>query len=178
MKWSIEQLKSYKLKGLTIDEEVNVEELKERNPDIREITPVHVTGETSFHGNKVTFHLTVKGKMVLPCANTLEDVDFPFVLRPIETFVLEANTSGVDFEDEDEEIHQVSGNTVDLVPYIKENILLEIPIRVVKYSSESEEMPRKSGNGWEVVTQEKPKEKVDPRMAGLADFFNNENEDK
>ncbi|MCA0987962.1 YceD family protein [Guptibacillus algicola] len=176
MKWSVDQLKSFKQKGLTIDELVNVEELKNEETQIREITPVHVTGETSFHGNKVTFHLTLKGKMVLPCANTLEDVDFPFVLHPLETFVLEPNTSGVDFEEEDEEIHQVSGNTVDLVPYIKENILLEIPIRVVKHSSESDEMQNKSGKGWEVVTHEETEEKIDPRLAGLADLFNEKND--
>ena len=44
MKWSIHQLNKLRNKGLTLDEMVDVSELKEVEKDIREINPVHVTG--------------------------------------------------------------------------------------------------------------------------------------
>ncbi|TLS37643.1 YceD family protein [Pseudalkalibacillus caeni] len=170
MKWSVEQLKALKHKGLSIDETIDVSDLKKRDSDIRGISPVHVKGHASFHGDNVSFHLNIEGEMILPCANTLEDVEFPFDIDTIETFILDPiNDFSEDDEEENEEIHQIRGNTVDLLPYIKENILLEIPIRVVK----EDVNPNQSGKGWEVVDKEEDnKEKVDPRLAGLADFFN------
>ena len=47
MKWSIHQLNKLRNKGLTLDEMVDVSELKEVEKDIREINPVHVTGRKS-----------------------------------------------------------------------------------------------------------------------------------
>ena len=48
MKWSIHQLNKLRNKGLTLDEMVDVSELKEVEKDIREINPVHVTGRVDF----------------------------------------------------------------------------------------------------------------------------------
>ncbi|MNG37517.1 hypothetical protein D3C84_1248960 [compost metagenome] len=50
-----------------------------------------------------------------------------------------------------------------------ENIILEIPIQI--FSDEaSTEAPMK-GQDWQVITEKEQTEKVDPRLAGLAKFF-------
>ena len=55
MKWSIHQLNKLRNKGLTLDEMVDVSELKEVEKDIREINPVHVTGRVDFGSVSLRF---------------------------------------------------------------------------------------------------------------------------
>ncbi|RBW70225.1 YceD family protein [Bacillus taeanensis] len=171
MKWSIEQLKRLKAQGIKLDETVDVNDLTKVNRDIRSISPIHITGEADFYSNAVSFRLQIVGSMILPCSKTLVDVDFPFSIQTIETFQLESGN--VEWEEEaDEQIHQVEGNTVDLLPAIKESILLEVPMRVVSPNAEAAQ----SGKGWEVVSEKQKKDQVDPRLADLAKFFEkNEN---
>lgn len=44
MKWSIHQLSKYRQNGMPIDAFVQLDEVMERNQDIRAISPVHVKG--------------------------------------------------------------------------------------------------------------------------------------
>jgi uncharacterized protein len=172
LKWSINQLNQLARKGLLIDDVVDVSELKDIDKSIRDISPVHVTGRGDLSSTKVTFHLTINGSMILPCSRTLVDVTFPFEIRTTETFLLR-QTSDLDFESE-EDVHQVRGEVIDLLPLIKENILLEIPIQIFCDDSNSEDAAPQSGKDWEVITEEDNKNKIDPRLAGLAKFFEDE----
>ena len=65
--------------------------------------------------------------MTLPCALTLEDVEYPFSVDTVEIFVLDSAL----YEEGDDEI-LVTGTTVELAPVILQNIMLEKPLRVVK----------------------------------------------
>lgn len=171
MKWSINQLNQLVHKGtITIDEVVDVSDIKELDKTIREISPVHVTGRGDLSSTKITFHLTISGNMILPCSRTLVDVKFPFEIDTTETFLLRQTS---DFETE-EDVHQVQGEIVDLIPIIKENILLEIPIQIFCDDSNSENAAPLSGKDWELITEDDKKNKIDPRLAGLAKFFDNE----
>ncbi|WP_449539906.1 YceD family protein [Ferdinandcohnia sp. Marseille-Q9671] len=172
MKWSINQLNQLARKGLLIDDVVDVSELKDIEKSIRDISPVHVTGRGDLSSTKITFHVTISGSMILPCSRTLVDVTFPFEIRTTETFLLR-QTSDLDFESE-EDVHQVRGEVIDLLPLIKENILLEIPIQIFCDDSNSEDAAPQSGKDWEVITEEDNKNKIDPRLAGLAKFFEDE----
>ena len=44
MKWSINQLQRYRQGDMPFDETVNLDSVKKRNPEIRDIAPIHVTG--------------------------------------------------------------------------------------------------------------------------------------
>jgi len=173
MKWSIEQLlsKRFNHEPFTFRELVDVSDLKDRDEQIRDISLVKVEGEGDITDQLASFHLHLTGKMVLPCARTLKDVDFPFTIDTIETFQLNDKAFHRELAD-NEEVHEVEGNTVDLLPYIKENILLEIPIQVL---SPDAEMPS-SGKGWEMADEKRDKP-VDPRMAKLAEWFDHNEED-
>ncbi|MGO4887891.1 YceD family protein [Anaerobacillus sp. MEB173] len=167
MKWTVQQLNSLKHKGISFDETLDLSELiEESNLGIRQLSPLEVKGEANFSGQTVTFHLTIKGEMILPCSRTLADVEFPFDIKATEVFQLGDYPIATG---DDSEIHQPEGDLIDLIPYIKENILLEIPLQVFS-DNEKGEAPA-TGNGWGVLTEEEKKNQIDPRLADLAKFF-------
>ncbi|PLR97397.1 YceD family protein [Bacillus sp. T33-2] len=166
MKWTISQLQKYRSKDFPIDETVNVDEIKETDPSIRKVSPMHITGRADISATKVTFHLHIEGYLILPCSRTLVDVNYPIDVETTETFLL----NGHDYETE-EEVHQVKGDVVDLQPVIREILLLEVPMQVFCEEDTSQKGAPQSGKDWEVIHEQEKKEKVDPRLAGLAKFF-------
>ncbi|WLR52231.1 DUF177 domain-containing protein [Bacillus tianshenii] len=166
MEWQVSELRNRR-DGFEIDETIDVSELKDMNKEIRQISPVHVTGNAHFSGSKITFDLTFDGEMILPCARSLADVKYPFEIDAREIFSL----NGESYTDEDLEIHGIDGEVLDLKPYIRENILLEIPMQVFSDNPETEGKAPQSGQGWEVVTEEEQKERIDPRLEKLQQFF-------
>ncbi|MDQ0227062.1 hypothetical protein CHH83_04795 [Bacillus sp. 7586-K] len=170
MKWTISQLHQLQSKGLQIDDEIDMSELVTGQSDIRDISPVTVKGRADISSTRVTFHLSISGSMILPCSRTLVDVHYPFSIDTTETFLLKPT----DY-DTDEDYYLVNGDVVDLIPIIKEIILLEIPMQVFcdDVKNEKDAAPQ-SGKDWEVISEEELNKKVDPRLAGLAKFFEND----
>ena len=113
-----------------------------------------VKGEISKSSlGEITLNLLVNGVMVLPCAITLKPVDYPFNIEIEGTIdeLLEKNT-------------KKCVNTLDIFPIIWENILMEIPMRVV--SEEAKDI-KLSGDGWKLVTEEE----TNKPLSGLADLL-------
>jgi len=169
LKWTISQLQKIRDKDLQIDEIVDVTDIKNRDPQIREVSPIKVIGRADISSTKITFHLHLLGELILPCSRTLVDVKYPIDINTTETFLLKAE--GIDFDGAD--VTVVEGDVVDLLPVIEENLLLEIPMQVFCEDVNSEEAAPQSGNDWIVISEEENKQKVDPRFAKLADFFDN-----
>ncbi len=169
MKWTISQLQKIRDKDLQIDEMVDVTNIKEREPQIRNVPSIKVTGRADISSTKITFHLHLSGELILPCSRTLVDVNYPIDIDTTETFLLKS--TGFDYDGDD--VTVVEGDVVDLLPVIEENLLLEIPMQVFCEDVNSEEAAPQSGNDWTVLSEEENKQKVDPRFAKLADFFDN-----
>ncbi|MBD1379911.1 YceD family protein [Metabacillus arenae] len=171
MEWTINQLHQLQNKGLEFDETVNLSELTKAHADLQGISPVKVVGRADISSNKVTFHLKISGTLILACARTLVDVNYPFEIETIETILFNSN----DFEMDIEDTHHIEGDLVDLIPIIKENILLEIPMQVFSDDSDhKEDAAPQEGKDWQVVSEEENQNKIDPRLAGLADFFDDD----
>lgn len=168
LKWSIQQLKSFQHKGLKIDESIDMNNIKERDPEIRGISPVHVQGRGEINQQRATFYLTFEGEMILPDSVTLADVVYPFHITTREIFLFDESFV---VDADEEEIHLVDTNTVDLIPVIEEHILLEKPLKVIGNPNTDIPIAPKEGRGWEIVEENTKKDTVDPRLAGLADFF-------
>ena len=166
LKWTLSQLQKYRNKDFLIDDTIRVDEIKNDDPTIREVSPMHITGRGDIDSTKVTFHLKIEGYLILPCSRTLVDVNLPINVETTETFLLQASA----YETE-EEVYQVIGDTLDLRPLIREILLLEIPMQVFCDDVNSEEAAPQSGKDWEVVSEEDLTKKVDPRLAELAKFF-------
>ena len=166
LKWTLSQLQKYRNKDFMIDETIRVDEIKQDDPTIREVSPMHITGRGDIDSTKVTFHLKIEGHLILPCSRTLVDVILPINVETTETFLLQGSV----YETE-EEAYQVKGDVIDVMPIIREILLLEVPMQVFCEDVESEEAAPQSGKDWEVIHEEDQSKKIDPRLAGLAKFF-------
>ena len=133
----IDLRKLYALNKLSIDEEVIIPEEYYKNAGVRSLSKVKVNGDVTVnYEENIELHLNVSGEFIIPCAITLDDVIVPF-----NTFI-------------EEEINQNKLNDeffLDLLDVLWENIVLEIPVRVVKEGVKSEDL---HGEGWELVTKE------------------------
>lgn len=114
------------------------------NTDIRDLSPVDV----KINIRRVTdssykMDLEIKGEMTLPCSITLKDVKYPFDIK---------NEIKLSNDDElDEDYVRITQNSIDIIPIIWQNILLEIPLRVV---SEDISDSVTSGDGWKLIRSE------------------------
>lgn len=122
----------------------------------------NVEGVISFYydsENDLHISYDLKGKMICPCAITLEDVEVPFELQDDENVVFDENEEGFYIKD--------SLEVENMVYYI---VLPEVPIKVVK--NEKIEYPR--GDGWVFVTEEdletSRKDEIDPRLQKLSEY--------
>lgn len=130
--------------------------------NLKDVT-VQGTGNLDVKEKRLYVELSIKGIMVLPCALTLDEVDYPFDIQTQEVFSFEK-------PDPLEEVHEVKKNMVDLTPVVFENIMLDVPMRVVK----EEASIQVEGKGWKIFEKEseiKDDDYIDPRLAKLKDYF-------
>ena len=56
MKWTITQLQKYRNKGLVLSETIDVSEIKEIDKQIREVSPITVTGRVDINSNNININ--------------------------------------------------------------------------------------------------------------------------
>ena len=116
---------------------------------------INITGEISKNSlDDIILDLVVTGNMYLPCAITLNKTRYPF----------ELNINGT--LDELIENARNFTNTLDIFPIIWENILMEIPMKVVSKDANTSNL---KGDGWEFVTNER--KKTNPELEKLKDLL-------
>ena len=122
---------------INIDNDIELSEEYYKNTDIRSLKKLHMNGEITIdYEDDIVFDIVLSGIMILPCAKTLKDVEYKFQTN--------INESIGKFE----EIYKNNKNTLDISEFLWENIVLEIPIRVV---SRNIEPSNTSGDGWELI---------------------------
>ncbi|PPA72153.1 YceD family protein [Jeotgalibacillus proteolyticus] len=178
MKWSIIQLQKFRNEAFQINETIELKKLPERDSEIRDVSPVKLTGRADISSAKITFHLHIEATLTLPCARTLVDVPYPVSLDTTETFLL--NSSYVTEEGFEDETHLIEGDVINLEPIIEEILILQVPLQVFSDKAMEEE-GMLNGKGWEVLSEEElerereqeqeEQPKTDPRLADLAKFF-------
>lgn len=90
--------------------------------DIMQISPVVVEGEFEVYDNEeFIFYSSISCTLIMECALTLKDV----------AVELRFETEDVFSTYEDENNYKIDGITIDLLPIIWSNILLEKPMRVL-----------------------------------------------
>lgn len=124
-----------------------LDELK--GTDLLKLDDVKVEGEIRKNSlGNIELNVDVEGVMVLPCAITLKPVNYPFSIEISgELEELMENF------DENERNFQ---NSIDILPIIWENILMEIPMRVVSEEAKNSDI-KLEGEGWKFVTEEEKK---------------------
>ena len=115
-----------------------------KNTDIRKLSPVEVSADIKrITDTSYKMSLEIKGEMTLPCSITLNDVIYPF---DIKTEVKLSNE-----DDEDEEYVKIIQNNIDIISIIWQNIVLEIPLRVVSEDANNSPV---SGEGWKLIRED------------------------
>ena len=129
--------------------------------DIRKLDDVKIKGYINKDVmNNLYLNLVVDGEMILPCAVTLDDVNYPF------NFEIAGELSEI--MEEIELFSKKSENSIDIFPIIWENILMEIPMKVV---SEKAKNYKAEGNGWKLITESDDHEEVNPELAKLKELL-------
>lgn len=117
------------------------EELKDS--EILELNDVKIYGTISKNSlNDYYLDLEISGIMVLPCAVTLKPVNHDFNIK------ISDNLNEL-LSEIDKNIKKVE-NLLDIFPIVWENILMEVPMRVV--SSDVSDVPLE-GNGWKFIKE-------------------------
>jgi uncharacterized protein len=152
------------VESIDINETITFDESYLSNTDIRKLSEIKVSGSiVKTNADMFFLKLLVEGTMILPCAITLEDVN--------HDFALEINEVLSEIDEEDEKYLKINGNSIDILPIIWQNIVLEVPFRVVK---DEEYHINKSGDGWRLMTEEeKEMEKTDSKLEDLKDLLDN-----
>ena len=148
-----------------IDKEVLVDEVYSftelDGTGVTSIDDVAINGLITLNAlNEIHLNLDVEGVMIIPCALTLKPVEYPFSIK------IEGDLEEIAEENPEKYIN--SKNSLDILPIIWENILMEIPMRVVSEEAKNSDI-NLEGNGWKFVTEEE--EKTSP-LSELMEYLN------
>ena len=129
----IDLRKLYSLASVDVDDTITFPEERLKSAGIIRLEDVSVHGKAIInYEDEIELDLDLSGKMYLPCAISLEEVEVPFATK-IEEIIGENNINNNFY--------------LDLSDILWENIVLEIPIKVVK---EGVHLETSSGKGWSV----------------------------
>lgn len=146
-------------KKIVIDENYTFSEDELKNSGILKLDDVSINGEITLNSlREVYIYLCVKGTMILPCAITLKPVEYPF------NIIIDSDLSEI--QEEHGENTKKCINSIDILPIIWENILMEIPMRVVAPDAKITNM---SGDGWRFITDEE--DNVNSELSKLKDLL-------
>jgi len=149
---------------ILIDDEITINDNYLENNDIKDISKVKVNGKIVPSNDNFEVFLNIKCTLILTCNISLKDVKYPINIDINEEI-------GEDSEYQDfEENNKIINNSIDLIPIIWQNILLEVPLKVV---SDDVSVKDLQGDGWKFITEEKVNNKdIDPRLEKLKSFLN------
>ena len=160
MEIDITKLKSDIEHSIDIDLTYSFSKEEIEGTDLLKLDDVKILGIISKDSmNEYTIDVDVTGIMVLPCAITLEPVDYPFNVKingNLEEMLEEINENSKKIE-----------NSIDIFPIIWENILMEIPMKVV---SEKARDIKLEGDGWKLITDE-DRGNINPEFQKLSQLF-------
>ena len=130
---NIDLRKLYALGKLEINEEIIIPEDYYQKMDIIRMSLVRVDGKVFINSSEeIELDANLKGTFILPCAISLEEVEYDFDVV-IEEII-----------DENKINNEISLALLDI---LWENIVLEVPMKVVKEGINSNNI---KGEGWEL----------------------------
>ena len=131
-------------KSIDIDKSIDMSSIDLSNTSIRKLNNTYFKGKITRLGDD-TFSIVgiLSGTMVLPDDITLEDVDYNYEIQIDENF-------GESTENSENNIEIVQ-NTIDILPFLWQNIIVEIPLKVVNDKNKNKTF---EGNGWRLISED------------------------
>ncbi len=146
-------------KKILVNTNYSFSEEQLKGTDLSKLDDVHIEGEITLNAlNEIYLNLEVSGVMIIPCAITLKPVSYPFDI------IIEGDLSEI--HEESLENTEKCINSLDILPIIWENILMEIPMRVVSDDIDTTNM---HGDGWRLITDDV--ENTNPELSKLKDLL-------
>lgn len=145
---------------IPINSSINIPKEYLENTDIKDISKVDIDGSIYYNGENYEVNLNIKCNLTLTCSISLKDVLYPIDIN-INEIIGEIGENIEDFD-------KIINNSIDLLPIIWQNILVEVPIRVVSPDIKEENI---YGDGWKFITNEEENKDIDPRLSKLKDFL-------
>ena len=147
------------IEELEIDGDVNIPEELFDGTQIRELKDVKFVGSiVKLCDGDYEIAGSLTGIMVLPDDITLEDVDVNF-----------ASEIG----NQEEKNLEIIQNRLDITEFLWQNILVEIPLKVVSGKNEGLTL---EGNGWRLITEEELKKSNNSPFSELSKMFDSREE--
>ena len=104
--------------------------------DIIDVKDCVIDGELTIdYEDCINLYATISGVFILKDAYTLEPIDYPF------TTDIDENIGKY------EDFYNKNKNTLDILPFLWENIVSEVPIRCTV----EDKMPDLKGDGWSLI---------------------------
>lgn len=161
MNIDLTKLFNRELDEIIIDESIKIsEDYYKDNDDIKDVSLVKVSGDITDNQEYFSVNLNIKCELTLVCSVSLKDVKYNIDIN-IEEIIGENDNNLEEFD-------KIINNSIDLLPIIWQNILVEVPMRVVSEDVQEENI---YGNGWKFITKEEESKEIDPRLSKLKDFL-------
>ena len=163
VKWTKHELFTLKEQELDFESEISFPEIP-AHMGIRHVENIHVKGTLFYEldNDHILAQLIITGTMIVPCAITLEDVDYAFSTSADLVYGFN--------EEDDPDVFMIPKEGLDLSEGVLNAIWLEKPITLVKPGLKS--YPK--GDGWEVLSEEdyqkSKSSETDPRLEIFKDY--------
>lgn len=134
--FDISKLKNNTETTLEINEIIEFDSEKLKTTEIKRLENIKAKGTITRIDNEI-YHITlnITGNMILLCARSLEEVNYP-----LNIFI----DKNIKEDENDEENQLILQNSLDIFAIVWENIVLEVPLRVIKEDA----VFISEGDGW------------------------------
>lgn len=140
--------------GLAFDQQLSLlESLKERYDEVIDLDKVHARGQVSYDSGLYLLDYQLSYDLTLPSSRSLEPVTLTFDYPVSETFIQEADAELQKELVEENLVLILEGDIIDLDESVIDNILLNIPLRILSPEEEAGDISL-SGKDWEVLSEE------------------------
>ena len=137
MKIDLTKLITNIIDSININEEVKINEELIKNSNIKRLENVIFNGKiTKDYDMNLELSGVISGTMILPDDITLEDTNYDFKIDILENI---------------EELFKIDKNTIDILDYLWQNILVEVPLKVRNQKNENIKL---EGNGWRLISED------------------------
>ena len=156
-----------------------LKELQKRNPEILDLKDVTATGRVAYDTGLYVLDYQLTYTIVLASSRSMEPVELQESYPVTEVFAEDAQSEADIEAFEEDLILPIEGGKIDLSESVEDNILLNIPLKVLTPDEESGQ-GFIEGNDWKIMTEEEyqeaqalKKEENSP-FAGLQGLFDEE----
>lgn len=157
------------IRELQLAGKVNLDWLAEQRREVLKAEPLEVSLRAHAEGDTVVVEGPCSTRVEYMCSRCLDTFIKPLEFHFHEKFTRKATSEN----DEDDDIHVVQDDQVDLSAYIEENVQVEMPF-IPLCKEDCLGLCPDCGQNQNEQPCECKRERIDPRLAGLKDFFKKE----